>query len=194
MMQWVMEQIDNTCACWSAAARARSCWPRALRRESPDKFWPISLFIMEKLTLMSACLCCFRAVTLLLLVTCSVPLVASSRPASNAPRSVTDFAYPYDSIFSPLVKALSEHGGSRWSPGLKKKIKPEHRYMKYLTEVYKKSSGAQRSVDGHQIYNTVRLIKPQDECLAQSNKGEPVTQTAGCTHWNQGSNWGSLSI
>ncbi|XP_030594678.1 growth/differentiatio [Archocentrus centrarchus] len=126
---------------------------------------------MEKLMLMSAALCCFRAVTLLLLfVTCSFQLVASSRPASNAPRTLTDFTYPYDSIFSPLLKALSEHGGSRWSPGLKKKIKPDHRYMKYLTEVYKKSSGAQRSVDGDQIYNTVRLIKPQDECLAQSNK------------------------
>ncbi|KAL3972862.1 collagen type VII alpha [Sarotherodon galilaeus] len=125
---------------------------------------------MEKQMLMSVALRRFRTVALLLLVTCSFPLVAPSRPASNAPHTLTDFTYQYDSIFSPLVKALSEHGGSRWNPGLKKKLKPEHRYMKYLTEVYKKSSRVQRSVDGSKIYNTVRLIKPQDECLAQSNK------------------------
>ncbi|XP_029297456.1 growth/differentiatio isoform X2 [Cottoperca gobio] len=81
-----------------------------------------------------------------------------------------DFTYPYGSIFSPLLKALSEHGGSRWNPELKKKMKPEHRYMKYLTEVYKKSSRLHRSLEGNNIYNTVRMIKPQDEYLAQSNK------------------------
>lgn len=135
--------------------------------------------------LMSVALRRFRTVALLLLVTCSFPLVAPSRPASNAQHTLTDFTYQYDSIFSPLLKALSEHGGSRWNPGLKKKLKPEHRYMKYLTEVYKKSSRVQRSVDGSKIYNTVRLIKPQDECLAQSNKGEQVTRTADCTRRKQ---------
>lgn len=135
--------------------------------------------------LMSAALSRFRTVALLLLVTCSFKLVAPFRPATNAPHTLTDFTYQYDSIFSPLLKALSEHGGSRWNPGLKKKLKPEHRYMKYLTEAYKKSSRVQRSVDGSNIYNTVRLIKPQDECLAQSNKGEQVTRAADCTGENK---------
>lgn len=129
---------------------------------------------MLKQMLKSAVLRYFRTVTLLLLVTCSSPLVtpSMSAPNSTALRHLGGFSYPYDSIFSPLLKALSEHGGSRWNPGPKKKIKPEHRYMKYLTEVYKKSSRVQRSLDGHQIYNTVRLIKPQDECLAKSNQGK----------------------
>lgn len=134
-----------------------------------------SLFIMEKLMLMSAVLRYFNTVLLLLLVTCSCPLVRSSLAASKALHNLGDFTYPYGSIFSPLLKALSEHGGSRWNPGLKKKVKPEHRYMKYLTEVYRKSSRVQRSLDGNKIYNTVRLIKPQDQCLAQRNTGEQVT-------------------
>ncbi|XP_076594622.1 growth/differentiatio [Chaetodon auriga] len=125
---------------------------------------------MEKQMLMSAVLRYFRTVICLLLVTCSCPLVGSSVPASNALHRLGDFRYPYDSIFSPLLKALSEHGGSRWNPGLKKKMKPEHRYMKYLTDVYKKSSRVHWSLDGNKIYNTVRLIKPQDECLAQNNR------------------------
>lgn len=119
----------------------------------------------------------FCTVILLLLVTCNWPLVRSSMTASDASHNLGDFTYPYDSIFSPLLKALSDHGGSRWNPGLKKKMKPEHRYMKYLTEVYKKSSRVQRSLDGNNFYNTVRLIKPQGECLAQSNKGEQVKRT-----------------
>ncbi|XP_022607708.1 growth/differentiation factor 9 [Seriola dumerili] len=125
---------------------------------------------MEKQMLMSAVLRYFRTVVLLLLVICGCPVVRSSLAASNALHKLGDFTYPYGSIFSPLLKALSEHGGPRWNPGLKKKMKPEHRYMKYLTEVFKKSSRVQRSLDGDKIYNTVRLIKPQDECLAQSNK------------------------
>ncbi|XP_059202287.1 growth/differentiation factor 9 [Centropristis striata] len=125
---------------------------------------------MKKQMLMSAVLRYFRMVFLLLLVTCGCPLVESSLAASNALHNPVDFTFPYGSIFSPLLKALSEHGGSRWNPGLKRKIKPEHRYMKYLTEVYKKSARVQRSVDGNNIYNTVRLIKPQDECLEHSNK------------------------
>ncbi|XP_058505989.1 growth/differentiation factor 9 [Solea solea] len=125
---------------------------------------------MEKPTLISATLRYFRTVVLLLLVTHSCPPVSSAPAAPTALRSLGELSYPYSSIFSPLLKALAEHGGPSWSPGLKKKIKPEHRYMKYLTEVYKKSSRVQRSLDGSKIYNTVRLIKPQDECLAKSNK------------------------
>ncbi|XP_069553161.1 growth/differentiatio [Brachyistius frenatus] len=124
---------------------------------------------MEKQTLMSA-VRCLSTVVFLLLVTCSFPLVRSSLAASNALHNAGDFAHSYGSIISPLLKALSEHRGSRWNPGLKKKMKPEHRYMKYLKEVYKRSFRVKRSVDGNKIYKTVRLIKPQDECLAQSKE------------------------
>ncbi|KAK5925211.1 hypothetical protein CgunFtcFv8_017753 [Champsocephalus gunnari] len=120
---------------------------------------------MEKQMLISAVLRYFRMVFLLLLVNCSCPLVGS---ASNALHKLGDFTYPYSSIFSPLLKALSEHGGSRWNQELKKNIKPDHRYIKYLTEVYSKSSRLQRSLDGNKIYNTLRLIKPKDECQAKS--------------------------
>lgn len=137
-------------------------------------FGLLLLFVMEKQMLMSAVLRYFRTLVLLLLVSCGCPLTRPSLAASNALHKLGDFTYPYGSIFSPLLKALSEHGGPRWNPGLERKIKPEHRYMKYLTEVYKKSSRVQRSLDGDQIYNTVRLIKPQDECLAPSKKGEEL--------------------
>lgn len=122
--------------------------------------------------LMSAVLRCFRTVILLLLVTGSPPPALSSASAANALHNPADLTYPYDCILSPLLKALSEHGGSRWTPGVKKRMKPEHKYVRYLTEVYKKSSRVQRSLDGNRIYSTVRLIKPQDEWLSQSNKGE----------------------
>lgn len=124
--------------------------------------------------LMSAVLRCFRTAIplLLLLVTGDLPLVRVSSRASGAQHNLADFRYPYDSILSPLLKALSEHGVSRWTPGDKKKVKPDHKYVRYLTEVYKKSSRVQGSLDGHRIYSTVRLIKAQDECLAQTNSGE----------------------
>ncbi|XP_076021087.1 growth/differentiatio [Genypterus blacodes] len=124
--------------------------------------------MMEKQTQMSDVLRHLRLVIVLILLTCTCPPAArSSHAASNALHSPGDSArYPYGSIFSPLLKALSDHGGSRWGPGMKKKkLKPDHRYIKYLTEVYEKSSRVQRSLDGSS-YNTVRLIKPQDECLA----------------------------
>ncbi len=126
---------------------------------------------------MSAVLRSFRTVVLLLMVTCGCPLLTSSMTASSGLRNLGDFTHPYHSIFSPLLKALSEHGGSRWNPGPKKKMKPEDRYMKYLTEVYRKSTRVQRSLAGNKIYNTVRLIKPQDECLAQRHQGEQVKPT-----------------
>ncbi|XP_039975416.1 growth/differentiation factor 9 isoform X2 [Xiphias gladius] len=125
---------------------------------------------MEKQMPMSAALRYLRTALLLLLVTYGCPLVRSSPATSNALHKLGDYTYPYGSIFSPLLKALSEHGGPRWDPGLKKKMKPEHKYIKYLTEVYKKSPRVQRSLEGNKIYNTVRLIKPHDECPAQSNK------------------------
>ncbi|MEQ2272490.1 hypothetical protein XENORESO_013174 [Xenotaenia resolanae] len=121
--------------------------------------------MMGKQTLVSAAVGCFCAVLFLQLVSCSLPL---ARP-SSALYNLSALTYPYSSILSPLLKALSEHGVSRWSSGLRKKVKPEHRYMKYLTEVYKKSTRMQRDDDGDKVYNTIRLIKPQDECPAQSN-------------------------
>ncbi|XP_005795398.2 growth/differentiation factor 9 [Xiphophorus maculatus] len=127
--------------------------------------------MMEKQMLLSAAVGCFRALLLLFLVCCSPPLVSPS----DALHNLSALTYPYSSILSPLLKALSEHGGSRWSLDVRKKMKPEHRYVKYLTEVYKKSTRMQRSVDGGEVYNTIRLIKPQDECPAQSNK-ESFTQ------------------
>ncbi|KAM4732807.1 growth/differentiatio [Anableps anableps] len=127
--------------------------------------------MMEKQMLMSVAAGCFRALLFLLLVSCTPPLV---RP-SDALHNLSALTYPYSSILSPLFKVLSEHGGSSWNLDVRKKVKPEHRYVKYLTEVYKKSTRLQRSVDGDEVYNTIRLIKPQDECLAQSNK-ESFTQ------------------
>ncbi|XP_074529466.1 growth/differentiatio [Halichoeres trimaculatus] len=123
---------------------------------------------MENQMLMPAFLRCFRTFLLLLLFTCSSPLIRSSLGSSSALHSLGDLTYPYGSIFFPLLKALSEHGGSRWSPDLRRKMKPEHKYIKYLTDVYQKSPRVQRSLDI--IYNTVRLIKPQDECQAKCHK------------------------
>ncbi|XP_060903805.1 growth/differentiation factor 9 [Labrus mixtus] len=122
---------------------------------------------MEKQMLMSAVLCYFRTFVLLLVLTCCSPLVRSSLGASSVLHNLRDLTYPYGTIFSPLLKSLSEHGGSRWNPDLRKKMKPEQKYIKYLTEVYKKSPRVQRSLGKNKFYNTVRLIKPQDECLAQ---------------------------
>lgn len=122
--------------------------------------------------LMSAALRCPRMVTFLMLVACGWPLLTSPTATSNDLRSLGDLTHPYHSIFSPLLKALSEHGGSRWKPELRRKMNPEQSYMKYLTDVYKKSSRLQRSPDGSRRCNTLRLIKPKDECFAQSDKGE----------------------
>lgn len=129
--------------------------------------------------LMSAPLRCPRLVTCLMLVACGWPLLTPSAATSNDLHSLADLAHPYASIFSPLLKALSEHGGSRWNPGPGGKMTPEERYMTYLTEVYRKTSRVQRSLDGTRC-DTIRLIKPQDECFAQSNKGErfKITTTA----------------
>lgn len=123
---------------------------------------------------MSAALRCARMVTLLMVVACGWPLLTTPPAACNDLHSLGDLTHPYDSIFSPLLKALSEHGRSRWSPELRRKMKPEEGYMKYLTDVYKKTSRVQRSLGGGRRCNTVRLIKPKDECFAQSNKGDSL--------------------
>lgn len=159
--------IGNTCA----------RWPRRVRRaRDPYIFTRVSLsllltmFTMDRSKPAASAVCCLRGVLLLLLVNCNVPLLVSS--PSNALLPPDEFTYPYSSIFSPLLRALSEHGGSRWNPGQRRKVKPERRYMRYLTEVYKKPSRGQRSVVGDKVYNTIRLIKPQDECVVQSSTGE----------------------
>ncbi|KAK7922866.1 hypothetical protein WMY93_009768 [Mugilogobius chulae] len=113
----------------------------------------------------------FGVVFFVLLITCTSPLARAHSTAPNAAYLSDLTQHSYGNIFSPLIKALSQHGGSRWSPDLRKRIKPEHKYIKYLTEVYKRSSRVQRSVEGDAAYNTVRLIKPQEECLAQKYDG-----------------------
>uniref|UniRef100_A0A8C6WFI1 Growth differentiation factor 9 n=1 Tax=Neogobius melanostomus TaxID=47308 RepID=A0A8C6WFI1_9GOBI len=116
---------------------------------------------MEKILCMSA-LHYFGMVFFLLLITSSV-VRPPAAAASNALYNLNDLTHPYGNILSPLIKALSEHGGSV-SPGLRKRPKPEQKYIKYLKEVYRRSFPGQKSVDG--VYNIVRLIKPQDECPA----------------------------
>ncbi|KAJ0003061.1 hypothetical protein NQD34_008210 [Periophthalmus magnuspinnatus] len=115
----------------------------------------------------------FVVLLFVLLITWTSPAaVGPPRAAANAVLyNLSHFTeHSYANIFSPLIKALSQHGGSRWSPDLRKRNKPEHKYIKYLTEVYKKSSREQ-SAQRDGAYNTVRLIKPQDECPAQTHEG-----------------------
>lgn len=170
-----MQLIGNTCVRWSAATRAWSRCPRAASTESPSDLWLVLLFAIEKQMPMSAVIRFSRTVLLLLVVVaCSLRLVRASPVAPNALHSLAEITHPYGSIFSPLLKALSEYGGSRWNQGSTRNVKPEHKYMKYLTEVYKRSSRVRGSSGGNEVYNTIRLIKPQDECLAQSSKGKEV--------------------
>ncbi|XP_068596881.1 growth/differentiatio [Brachionichthys hirsutus] len=129
---------------------------------------------MERPTSVSAVFRSSLAVVLLLLVPRGCPVLTSSVSVSHASSlpSLPGFTHhPHGGVFSPLLKALSEHGGARWNPpGLKKGVKLERRYVKYLTEVYKKSSRGRRSSDGSGIYNTVRFIKPREECVARSDE------------------------
>ncbi|XP_037117619.1 growth/differentiation factor 9 [Syngnathus acus] len=124
----------------------------------------------EKQMLTSVALGCFRAVLFLLLVSSGRP--PPVRCSVGRTDSWSDLSqYSYGTIFSQLLKALSEHGGSRWNQAPVKKIKPENKYIKYLTDTaFKKTSRAQRSLEGSARYNVVRLIKPQEQCLAKSNK------------------------
>ncbi|XP_029917207.1 growth/differentiatio [Myripristis murdjan] len=128
--------------------------------------------MMETRLLLSIALHYFRTVLLLLLFTCGCPL-RSPLASSSALRSLGDSGrFSYDRIFSPLFRALSEHGRSRWTPDLKKKLKPEHKYIKYMTEFYKKSLRVQRSLDGKKTHHIgiLRLIRPKDECPVHSKE------------------------
>lgn len=104
----------------------------------------------------------FGMVFVLLLITCTCPIVRPSAAATNVLyNSLIDVSHhPYGNILSPLIKALSEHGGPK-SSDLSRRPKPEHKYIKYLSTVYKRSSRVQRPEDS--VYNTMRLIKPQAE-------------------------------
>ena len=94
---------------------------------------------------------------------------SSPRASSNTEHTFDGpTQYPYENIFTPLLKALSEHGKPRWNAELNQNVKPEHKYMKYMVEVHKKSRG-QRSLDSNDLFNTLRLIKPQEKCLDQRN-------------------------
>lgn len=121
--------------------------------------------------------CYFGMVVLLLTCTFSSPAMRPAGAASNALYNLSDLTqHPNESIFSPLLRALSDHGGARWSPGWRQKIKPEYKYIKYLTEVFKRPSRVQRSVDEKNVLNAVRLIKPQDDCLVARNNKESFIQ------------------
>ncbi|XP_077466570.1 growth/differentiatio [Stigmatopora argus] len=101
-----------------------------------------------------------------LLVSSACPPVV--RCSEGHPDFVTHLSpSAYGTIFSPLFKALTEHGGYRWwNPSSVKKIKTEHKYIKYLTALFKTSSREQKT----SRYGVVRLIKPQEQCLAKSDK------------------------
>ncbi|XP_077389020.1 growth/differentiatio [Festucalex cinctus] len=119
----------------------------------------------------SVALRCFRAVLLLLLVSSSRPPPVRCSVGRRAASMSELSQYAYGTIFSPLLKALSELGGSKWNPASVKKSKPEHRYIKYLTDTaFKRTSSAQRSLEGGARYNVVKLIKPQEQCLDKSDK------------------------
>ncbi|XP_061755690.1 growth/differentiation factor 9 isoform X2 [Nerophis ophidion] len=163
-----MPPIGNTCACCPPSA---TCAWLAL---SSRVFGPGALvFVLsdEQKTpmLISLVVGCLRAVMFLLLASSSRP------PPGRCSAGRTDALHPagqaaYGSIFSPLLKALSEHGGSGWNPASRKKVKPEQKYIKYLTDVYKRTSRAHRTLEAGLRYNVVRLIKPQDQCLAKRHK------------------------
>ncbi|CAL9706833.1 unnamed protein product [Knipowitschia caucasica] len=105
----------------------------------------------------------------LLLTTCTCP---GASPHGAAFYNLSDATqHPHGNIFSPLIKALSQYEGASWNPEWRKRIKPEHKYIKYLTKVYKQSSRVQRSVKGSDAYNTVRLIKPLEESFVQNDEG-----------------------
>ncbi|XP_056132669.1 growth/differentiation factor 9 [Lampris incognitus] len=119
---------------------------------------------METQTLISAVFHHLVAAFLLFLVFGGCPRSSPFASCSALPSS------PHHSAFSPLLKALSEQGGSTWTPDLKRRYKPEHRYVKYMSELYKRSKRVERSSDGNDLYNTIRLIKPLEECLLQNEE------------------------
>ena len=110
----------------------------------------------------------FNTILLLHMVFCHCEF-SSPHASSNAEHTFDTYTkYPYENIFTPLLKALSEHGKTRWNAELKPSVKPERKYMKYMVEVHKKSRG-HRSLDSNDLFNTLRLIKPVEKCLDQRN-------------------------
>ncbi|KAM6977622.1 growth/differentiatio [Aplochiton taeniatus] len=70
-----------------------------------------------------------------------------------------------------FISALSEQEGSWPDDSLKPRMKPESRYVKYMTKLYKISAGQERSSYGNNVlYNTVRLITPREENVEQSKE------------------------
>lgn len=127
--------------------------------------------------LMSAVLRCyyyhyyyFNTIPLLYIVVVVSALASSPNAVPAASDGlVGSQRYRYESILAPLLKALSEHGEARWDADASRAgLKPEPQYMRYMTEVYRRSPRVHRSLDSHDLaYNTLRLIKPLDKCLDQ---------------------------
>lgn len=109
--------------------------------------------------------------TILLLYIALVSALASPN-AVDGVDGVDGRHYRYESIVAPLLRALSDHGEARWDADASRAgVKAEPRYMRYMTEVYRRSPRVHRSVDGRRLaYNTLRLIKPLDTCLDQRDE------------------------
>nr|ADX86767.1 growth differentiation factor-9 [Anguilla australis] len=92
----------------------------------------------------------------------------SSQDTADAPEDTVDSTV-YGTILSPLLKALSEQ--ATWGDFAPKLI-PESKYVRYMKRLYRVASKQKRSQEGtsSQLYNTVRLITPRDECLQQSKE------------------------
>ncbi|KAJ8015034.1 hypothetical protein DPEC_G00021950 [Dallia pectoralis] len=109
----------------------------------------------------------YRILILLLITGLSFGL---SRTAFNLQDEFGDSAWNQNGhILSPLLKALREQGHP-WrdtSP----RMKPESKYVRYMKRLYRMSLGHERSSEGNdQLYNTVRLITPRDECIEQTKE------------------------
>ena len=90
----------------------------------------------------------------------------STQGTANGTEDTVDSTV-YGTILSPLLKALSEQ--ATWGDFVPKLI-PESKYVRYMKRLYRVSSKHKRSREGtsSQLYNTVRLITPRNECLQQS--------------------------
>ncbi|XP_007253706.3 growth/differentiation factor 9 [Astyanax mexicanus] len=73
----------------------------------------------------------------------------------------------HGNILSPLLKALSEQ--EPWGAAEPRtRPRPDSRYVRFMKRLYKLSSRPERSHETEQLYNTVRLITPRQECLSHS--------------------------
>jgi len=111
----------------------------------------------------------FNTIPLLYIVVVVSALASSPNAVPAASDGLGSKHYRYESILAPLLKALSDHGEARWDADASRAgLKPERQYMRYMTEVYRRSPRVHRSLDSHDLaYNTLRLIKPLDKCLDQ---------------------------